>query len=249
MTQNLEQSRPGWTDGSAQPGTVARAPRPAQRWWVAPAWALLAALVIFNLLYGLPKYLSLNPTASRVPIYPSHPEQFPLLVIHVTTGCISLVTAAIQLVPWIRRRHLTVHKASGLLYVFLGAIPAALCGLYVLPLSPAPTGKVGLAAMAIGWIATTVTGFVKYLQGKPLEHRRWMLYSFALALGTSWGRIMTELLKLVPNYHVNFMVFLELTSWLWVVNILVAQWWWERTLRKRRRVRVARAARAESVQA
>jgi hypothetical protein len=242
MTQNLEKSRLGWTDGPGQP----QAARPAQRWWIAPAWAALAAVVIFNLLYGLPKYLSLNPAASRVPIYPSHPAQFPLLVTHVTTGCIALVTVAIQLVPWIRRHHLTIHKVSGFIYVFLGAIPAALCGLYVLPLSPAPTGKVGLAAMAIAWIATTVTGFVKYLQGKPLEHRRWMFYSFALALGTSWGRIMTQLLRLDPSYHVNEMVYLELTSWLWVVNILVAQWWWERTLRKRGRVRVAQAKAAQA---
>lgn len=242
MTQNLTQPRLGSIDDSGQAGAVAQTARPAPRWWVAPAWAVLAAVVIFNLLYGLPKYLSLNPAASRVPIYPSHPEQFPLLVTHVTTGCISLVTAAIQLVPWIRRRHLTIHKTSGALYVFLGAIPAALCGLYVLPLSPAPTGKVGLAAMAIAWIATTVTGFVKFLQKRVIEHRRWMLYSFALALGTTWGRILTELLRLVPSYQVNFNIFLELTGWLWVVNVIVAHWWWERGLRRRRSARVARVS-------
>jgi hypothetical protein len=57
-----------------------------------------------------------------------------------------------------------------------------------------------------------------------------MIYSFALALGTTWGRLIVEALTTWPSLakHVDFPTLIEFNSWLgWMVNLLIAHLWIE----------------------
>ncbi|MEV8636713.1 DUF2306 domain-containing protein [Streptosporangium sp. NPDC051023] len=212
---------------------MSRARRP---WWRSPWVYGLAALVVFNLIYALPRYLSFDPTQSRTRIDPTFPLHYPVVVLHVVAGNLALVTVFLQLLPWIRRRHPAFHRMTGRVYVFGGVIPTALLSLVLLPYSTAPMGKLGLATMAILWLATALTGYRMARRRRYMEHRRWMIYSFALAMGTSWGRVISQFA--IPGKGIDVAVFFDISSWMgWVVSLVAAYWWLERTSPRRRAVK------------
>jgi hypothetical protein len=217
--------------GRLSPGEAPEGRRAVRRWWRTPWAPALAAVVVFNLIYALPRYLRFDPKLSRIPLDPAFPEHFGVLVVHVAAGNLALVTMFIQLVPWIRRNHPKIHRISGRVYMIGGVLPTAVLALVLMPYSTAPIGNVGLSTMAVLWLGATAMGYVRIRQYRYLEHRRWMYYSFALALGTSWGRILSVLGQHFPALAINNAdVFLEISGWLgWVVNLALVQIWLEYT--------------------
>lgn len=228
MTQNLESSRQNWSGEPRRP--PGRRAVEQLRWpWYRSPWVIATAvLVIFNLFYALPRYLSLDPTISLVMIDPGFPLHYPALVLHVVTGNIAMVTVFLQILPWLRRRSVRFHRISGLLYMYGGALPSAVLALVILPYSLAPTGQVGLFSMAIAWIVTTIAGYQAQRRHRYRAHRRWMAYSFAISLGTSWGRVFSLFLPLLAGVEINMVLYIETTSWLWVLNLLIAHFWLQR---------------------
>lgn len=238
MTQNIDtpgvQAPVTWRQ-DPQPRTPAAPPRARRPWWRG-AWAVaFAVLAVFNLIWALPVYLPLDPALSRIPLSPAFPGHlhFPVVVAHALTGNITMVAGVLQLLPWLRRGEARVHRVSGWLYVFAGAIPASLLGIALLPYSQAPTGRVGLFGMAVAWLWTTIAGYRAQRAHRYADHRRWMFYSFALALGTSWGRVSVILMG-VTGVQIDMMIFLETISWGWVLNVLVAKWLADRRRRPAR---------------
>ncbi|MCX4388075.1 DUF2306 domain-containing protein [Micromonospora peucetia] len=234
MTHSVERSHVELTEppatAVAQQTPTTAPDRPGSWWRQRYFWlVLLLGLVVFNLIYALPRYLSLDPSQSRSGLDPSVPAQFGLLVAHVVTGNVAMVTVLLQLWSWLRRKHPRVHRASGRVYILAGALPAAGLGLFALiPLRPNHAGSVGLGVMGVLWIVTTLVGWQMARRHRYAEHRRWMLYSFALALGTSWGRIIVVVLTVFPGLPVNFGVLVEVNNWLgWMVNLLIAHLWIE----------------------
>ncbi|HET6705230.1 DUF2306 domain-containing protein [Amycolatopsis sp.] len=232
MTQNLDRAG----------DSVRKLPSRGTLSWrrtVLNPWVLATlALVVFNAIYALPRYLSFDPGQSRIPPDPGFALHYPIVTVHAILGNIAMITLLLQVMPALRGRNRKVHKISGYVYLYAGVLPSALLGLALLPFSLAPTGAFGLFAMSVGWIVVTVIGFRKQSRHRYAEHRRWMYYSFALALGTSWGRVLGLVLPLFGvqiGVQIDIMLFLELSSWLWVLNVLVAQWAWERGVRKKAR--------------
>ncbi|HWU11088.1 MAG TPA: DUF2306 domain-containing protein [Streptomyces sp.] len=204
----------------------------------------LTVLVVFNLLWALPRYMSLDSADSRVPLDPSAPFQFPVLVVHLVTGNVALVTVVLQLMPRLRREHPRIHRASGMTYMLAGVLPSSLLALVLLPYSKAPMGQMGLFCMAVLWIVTTVMGYRMQKQHRYIEHRRWMIYSFALAMGTTWGRLLAYLVTLMPGLQLDPLTNLEFANWLcWVVNLIIAWWWVDQRPRSRSLPQRAEAAR------
>ena len=97
----------------ADPATKSRRHRPAM--------IIFAAAAIGYVVYKLPPYLTLDPNNSRIP--PVYPLHFVLLSGHVISGSIALVTPVLQFWPWLRRKFPTLHRISGRIYVFAGALP------------------------------------------------------------------------------------------------------------------------------
>lgn len=218
------QTRP--PGGRAQPPTAI--PRTAKRQsrglWMIP----LAAIVAAFLSHQVPPYFSLNPTRSRIPL--QFPLHYWLIVGHVVFGSVSLVTVVLQVWPWLRRRHPAVHRWSGRAYVFAGAVPSAVLALSMLPVSY-PAGRIGVAMSAIFWSTSAVIGWVKLRQHRYAEHRRWMLYSFAIVWGQAvWGYVIGAGWHAWAPWNVNFNHVVEAARWVgWVCNLIAVQWWLERT--------------------
>jgi hypothetical protein len=209
----------------------ARSPAPSRAWWQRP-WPLLwGGVAAWFLAISLPHYVGLNRSLTPVRLNPQYPLHYPFLIAHITCGTIALVTACVQVWPWLRENHLAVHRWNGRVFVFAGALPTGLLALAIVPFSQGPVGN---ATAAILWLATTVAGYRAARQHREAAHRRWMTYSFALTLQIVWGRVMFKVLVHVPGVNLadphTLGILFETASWIGIViNLLVAQWWLERT--------------------
>ncbi|MFD8645423.1 DUF2306 domain-containing protein [Streptomyces zaomyceticus] len=229
MAQNLD------TAPRTRPAPDVVEPRPAAErsaapaWWRRP-WVLPLGVVVFAFLsFVWPPYLGLDPKASLIPIRPGSPQHYPMLVAHIATGTIALVTVVLQLWPWLRRSHPAAHRLIGRAYVFAGVLPSALLAFFITPLSMGPS--VGTTLGGVLWLFTTGMGFTRAVQGRILAHRMWMLYSFAFAINIVWGRVFVVLLMSlgVQNQAIWSQV-AGTAPWLgWVINLFLVQWWLNRT--------------------
>lgn len=206
----------------------------AVRWWRRPWMIPLVVLVGAFLIYVLPPYLSLNPEESRVTLVPGFRIHYGVVLTHVFAGTLAQLTVCLQVWTWLRERHPKAHRISGWIYVFGGVIPATLAGLVLSPFVVPHSGSVGTFVQGVLFIAVTIRGFVMGRQGRYPEHRRWMIYSFAFALATIWGRIFNLVVfGLFPHAITNLTVVslvMEASTWIgWVANLIIAQWWLERT--------------------
>ncbi|NRN63228.1 putative membrane protein (DUF2306) [Kibdelosporangium sp. 4NS15] len=192
-------------------------------------------LVAAFLWYTLPPYLSFDPDQVPIPLHPGYPPHYLALVLHIATGTITFLTVCLQLWPWLRRRHPAVHRFSGRLYVFAGAIPSALLALVVVPAAfdGQPVGLIGNTLSSLLWLGTTAAGFAAARRRRFADHRRWMVYSFALALHIVWGRVFGLMAEHLPWFAVDFQVIKEWSGWFGVaVNLAVAWWFLNRTRRR-----------------
>ncbi|MFJ9810805.1 DUF2306 domain-containing protein [Streptomyces sp. NPDC101158] len=201
----------------------------APAWWRRPWVIPLGVVVLAFLSFVWPPYLGLDPKTSLIPIRPEAPQHYPMLVAHIATGTIALVTVVLQLWPWLRRRHPAVHRWSGRVYVFAGVLPSAILAFLITPLSMGPS--VGTTLGGVMWLFTTAMGFVRAVQHRFLSHRMWMLYSFAFAINIVWGRVFVVLLmSLGVQSQAIWGQVVGTAPWLgWVINLFLVQWWLNRT--------------------
>ncbi|MGY2011552.1 DUF2306 domain-containing protein [Nocardia gipuzkoensis] len=214
-------------------------------------------LVFAFVAFSLPPYLTLDPARSRVPD-PGFAPHYPMLVVHVVCGSMAILTCGFQIWPRFRRKYPAAHRMLGRWYVFVGVIPAGLAGLVVGATSPfGPVARVSNVMLATLWLITTVTGWRMARRRRFVEHRRWMIRSFALTLSIILNRILGGVLLLIldPQLATTFHGDEELLTqtiagigtWLgWTLSLLTAEWWLERGFRPPR-PRGASAARATTV--
>ncbi len=232
MTQELTEPAPF----AASPQKSGNAPARPGAFWRQPYLylVLLLGIVVFNGVYALPRYLHFDSARSRTQLNPAHSTHFGFVVVHVITGNIALITVLLQLWPWLRRNYPQVHRITGRIYILAGALPVGITALIALiPFRDGGfggPGSVGFTANGVLLLVTTVVGWRMARKRMWAEHQRWMVYSFALALGTSWGRMLFESITTWPSLgkHISIFALIEISSWLgWVVSLLVAHWWIE----------------------
>jgi uncharacterized membrane protein len=224
------------------------------RWWRRPWVGPFAVVAVTFVAFSLPPYLTLDPGQSRVPRPDGFPPHFPLLVGHVVFGSVALLTCGLQVWPWFRERYPTAHRRVGRVYVLGGVLPAGVLGLTIGAMTPfGPVARASNVLMATLWLAITITGFRMARQGRYVEHRRWMIRSFALTASIItnrvWGAV--GVITLSPQLETTFggdetllvHAIAGMTTWLgWTIPLLLAEWWLERDLVKRPRRRAGVAA-------
>lgn len=234
MSQNRQQAGLQMTppeDPDTDQRPAVRAERP---WWKKyyPWYAVVGGAVLFNLLYAFPHYFSTDSGVSRSRLDPGFHPHFAFLVAHVVTGNLALVTMMLQVWPRLRRTRPRVHRLVGRVYVFGAVIPTTLIVLFVLVPHRAVQGSTGLACSAVLWLGTTLYAWRKARLRRYAEHRRWMVYSFSLALFTTYGRIVAWMM-LHWGLQVNIEILIEATSWgVWILHLLGAQAYLEFTARR-----------------
>jgi Predicted membrane protein (DUF2306) len=216
----------------------------------------LAVLTVVFLLISLPPYLGLDPAKARLPVPEDVAWFYPALVAHIGFGSIALLTAALQVWPWLRRTHPAVHRWSGRIYLGLGVIPGGIAVLAVAPFGQTggPTGQVANTMLALLWLATAAAGYRAARARRFGEHREWMVrnvaLTFSIVANRPWSMLCIAVFapEVMGTGPVDPAVLAQaagVSMWLsWVVNLLVAEWWLNRARIRRRRVprRAPRAA-------
>jgi hypothetical protein len=175
--------------------------------------------------FKLPPYLSFDSRNSPIP--PEHALHFALLSGHAISGSIALLTAVLQLWPWLRRKYPAAHRISGRIYIFAGALPSAVLAVTMYPVTPG-AGRVAVLVAATLWSTTSILGWMAARQKRFAEHRRWMVYSFAIMWGYGvWVFVIANVLFAIG---LNLSTAMETARWVsWTGNLLIAHWWLERT--------------------
>jgi hypothetical protein len=210
------------------------------------ALGILAAAVIVILILIWSVFGSFDPALGR--LSPSeHPMFFPIMMVHAVTASLALVTVVLQLWPWLRRRHPRVHRISGRLYVFAAVLPAAITAL-VLTAGWAYSPLVAFrdVPLAVLWIVVTAYGFALAVRGRYVEHRRWMLRSFAITGAVILSPVLDLWLRpmllayLDTHFAGSEFVYLQsaVSARLWLSTFaafIAVEWWLERDVWKQRR--------------
>lgn len=219
--------------------------RPARPTFATVATPLAIITAIF-LAFTLPLYVGLDPSRSRSDIPAAPPWYYPMLVTHIFLGTVALVAACGQVWPWLRRRHPTVHRAVGRIYVLGAVVPAALVVLTITPFNPAgPAVQVAATLLAVLWLATSLAGYRAARRRQFAEHREWMIRSVALTFSIVADRLWLPVCfaMFVPGLFRGEDVeraaldqAIGAALWLSIVgNLLVAEWWLQRSRRPRPR--------------
>ncbi len=191
--------------------------------WPAIAWMILAVICLGIAVYSA-RYL-LDPPRTPAQAL-RNPLGVPWLFIHVAGAVTALLLGSFQFLPALRRGSRTPHRWIGRLYV-LGCLIGGAAGLLLAPGSSAgPIASAGFGSLAVIWIVVTLLGWRAVLQRRFVEHRRWMIRSWALTLAAVTLRLY---LPLVMALDLPFLPWYRAISFLaWVPNLLVAELWLRR---------------------
>lgn len=206
--------------------TVATLPTRPLSWPARIGWALLAILCVGVGVYSA-RYLLSPPQTPAQAL--GNPLGVPWLVIHIAGAVTALAVGSLQFLPRLRRGASPPHRWTGRIYV-AGCLIGGVAGLILSPGSSAgPIASAGFGSLAILWIVVTLLGWRAAVQGRLVEHRRWMIRSRALTLAAVTLRIY---LPLVMIFDLPFLPWYRAISFLaWVPNLIVAELWLRVTAR------------------
>lgn len=101
------------------------------------------------------------------------------LMVHVVAGSVALITGLFQFWSGLRRRHTSVHRWAGRLYVACIALGGA-AALHLAFHTQHWTFGVALFVAGVVWILTTAIAWVAATRRRIEAHREWMLRSYIL---------------------------------------------------------------------
>ncbi|WBB78695.1 DUF2306 domain-containing protein [Micromonospora sp. WMMD882] len=232
LTEASAEQEPAEPVGRDAPASGDTPPR--RSWWRRP-WFLPGAILAYLFIFMfVPPYLTLDPAQARLPnLRHDIPWHYGFLVAHVISGTVAMATVPFQVWPAFRRRFPALHRYMGRVYIVVGVIPSTIAALAIVPFAMGPAGNVigGLL-----WLGTSLWGWRMARQRRFEEHRRFMIYSFALCLQIIEGRVMVLTIPHLPGWDPSsFPLLLETASWIGIVlNLLIAQWYLEWSARRGR---------------
>jgi len=144
---------------------------------------------------------------------------------HVVAAPIALLLGAVQLLALVQVRP-ALHRWLGRIYG-LSVLVGAVSGFSVaITAEGGLSAQVGFAVLACAWLVVTFIGISHARARRFVEHRRWMMRSFALTFAG-----VTLRLQLIA-FTVFGMEYEQASIWLawscWVPNALLIEWWLRR---------------------
>lgn len=159
----------------------------------------------------------------------------PFLVLHVIGAMTALLVGPLQFVGAIRSRWPAFHRMTGRIYILGCAIGAPTGLVLALGTSAGPVAAIGFTIPAILWPAFTWLGLRAAIEGRLVDHREWMLRSYALIASGLTLRLMLPA-ALMSGY--DFYPAYRVISWLtWTTNLALCEY----VIRRRRPSITARA--------
>jgi uncharacterized membrane protein len=143
---------------------------------------------------------------------------------HITLAMLMITSGPLQFSSWLRRRHSTVHRWSG--YVFLStgcvvAVTAMYMGLH--PVEGDIVYGVGLFLNALFFLVATSIAYYAIRTRNIQIHREWMLRAFVLAFaGLVIVRVIEDMSFLDPS--LGAVALNDLSTWVnWTVPLMITE--------------------------
>jgi uncharacterized membrane protein len=205
-------------------------------------WGLMALLAIGIALVFAAPYLSLNPAVSRITLNPSATLQFPILVVHATTGGLALMIGPFQFLSRLRAKRPALHRLLGRIYlicILIGGLAAFFSALVSIS---GFVAQFGLGFLAIIWLYSAYRAYETIRRGQIQLHRIWMTrnytLTFAAVIFRFWLLVGAVLLRL-PFHE----VYASAAWFSWILPLLVVEWFINQRLLQALTVRQRPAAR------
>lgn len=205
----------------------------ARRYGLALTFLSALAVALVSLRY-LAVRDGIYPFEEQSAVYTAHRLA---LTVHVAAGILALLAGPVQFLRGLREERPAVHRVAGWVYVLAvgagGISGLVLAGHAFGPLST----RIAFTLLALLWLTATLAGIREILAGHLLQHRRWMVRSYALAF--SGVTLRAETLLFAVAGGVDFAAAYGAAAWLcWTGNLVVAEWWILRWPPGKRAVRV-----------
>ena len=114
------------------------------------------------------------------------------LIPHTISGIVALLAGPLQFSSRLRRRYLKFHRVLGRVYVI-----AVFVGAYTgIALAAGRPGLPGTSMQAAAWIVCTVAAFITARNRQFVQHRQWMIRSYAV----TFTFVSSRVLNLWPRY-------------------------------------------------
>jgi uncharacterized membrane protein len=185
------------------------------------AYTLRAALVLLTLEIAVVSILRYFTGLQPAP-EPILANRFahPFLALHVAGGVTALLLGPLQFVQRIRERFPILHRTSGRVYALACALGAPAGFMLALGTTSGPVAAVGFAIPALLWPVFTYLGVKRAMDGNFVEHRQWMLRSYAITSNAITLRLMLPFAGLV--LHLPFSEAYQVIAWLsWITNLVL----------------------------
>ena len=176
--------------------------------------ALALALGIYSLRYALPHI----PHPAPLPNFFTHRKA---LISHAIFASIALLAGPWQFIPALRRKHLSLHRWTGKIYLTAIAVGYV----FSLPVALGAKGGIistlGFLALGVIWIFTSGMGLYAILQRRVAAHQDWMTRSYAITFGAVTLRVYIAVAALL---HLPTIPAYRAISWLsWITTLLFAE--------------------------
>ena len=189
-------------------------------------WGLMTLLAIGVAGYGAAAMVL--STSGQLPSMPHHyPDRIIAAAAHFGIGGLVLLIGPFQFLPGLRAKRPALHRWTGRVYV-AGCLASGIAALFMSPyVHTGIVARVGFTLLALGWLLTTSLAFTMALQRRFVEHRRWMMRSFALTFAAVTLRFY---LPLSGALDIPFETAYPVIAYAcWVPNVIAAEWWLRRS--------------------
>jgi len=117
-----------------------------------------------------------------------------VMYIHVAFACLAMVTGLMNFSARSYGKHRTFHRVNGYVYVFAVLLVVLTSG-YMAPYATGgKIGSMGFNLLNLLWLAITTTAIVHIRGKRTIQHRRWMIRSYALCFTNMLIHLLTFLL-------------------------------------------------------
>jgi hypothetical protein len=151
------------------------------------------------------------------------------IIVHAGAASTALLIGGIQFSATVRQRWRGLHRACGWLYV-ASCIVGGVSGVVLAAgMSSGSMAAAGFGVLGTMWVYVSVQGLLKACTRHFLQHRAWMLRSYALAFAGVTLRIYVPISQIIG---IDFTTAYACIAWLaWLPNLLVAEVVVRRSLR------------------
>lgn len=147
-------------------------------------------------------------------------------ILHVSFSPIALALGAVQFLPKLRAKGVSLHRWLGGAYT-LSVVVGAGTGLRVaLGAAGGVAVSFGFGLLSVIWIAVTLNAVRLAMIGKIARHHRWMFRSFALTFAAVTLRVYLLGFAISGVAYTEASVYL---AWVcWIPNVIFAEWYLRR---------------------